>query len=196
MIIALVLLVNANENNLHSDRDSPRAIEAARPVGAVDALDAHPGARSGRVDEPPVAKIYADVGIRPIERIEENEVTCLDLRAADGVPCAALIPRIAGEADPVGFDEDVCDKAAAIESGCGRLTAKPVVHAEREQGLEQRLRTAGMLSGCRRCRRYGWNRLRLAYRRCNRRRRLGWPGHGRRTRGKQRAARYGINKNQ
>ena len=63
-----------------------------------------------------VAEINPDMGERPIQRIEKNQITRLQILFVDGLAAAAHFIGSAWQVGAAGFPENITNQAAAIQA--------------------------------------------------------------------------------
>src|SRR4051812_15827353 len=110
--------------------DVPGAVEPRLPIRARDAFHPDWPARPGRVDKAPVPHIDADVRIRSLPRVVEQEVAGLDIGFPHRGAGLALLACEPGQEDAPRLPERMQHEAAAIESGLRRRAAALVTRAE------------------------------------------------------------------
>src|SRR5918992_5936756 len=110
--------------------EAPCAVEARAPIPGFHAFDAYLGTRARRVQEAPVAEIYADVRIRLVSRVVEDEVARLQILCSYGLAYLAEGLGARGQAHAPRTLEDMGNESAAIEARLRRAAAVAVLHAD------------------------------------------------------------------
>src|SRR4051812_16399615 len=129
-------------------------VEPCPPIRSVQALDAHPGAGFGRMNEAPVADVHADVRIGLRAGVVEDEVAWREVGALYRRAELALRLRGTRDGQPRPLRERVRDEAAAIEAGFGRAAAKAVARSEGPQRVRKGAFTRRSGRGSRRSERW------------------------------------------
>src|SRR5258706_1232991 len=103
--------------------DASRAVVPLGPVARLQRFDTdlRPGFR--RVHELAVAEVDADVRVRPLLRVVENQIARLQFDETDRHARLRLSLGVHRQTDAPGLPIDVRHEATAIEASGGRLSA-------------------------------------------------------------------------
>lgn len=94
-----------------------------------------------------IAEIDADMGIRSIEGIEEDQVARLKFIAFERLGELADGQAVARQLHAGGLTENMADEAATVHACLGRVTAQPVRGAHQAQGVHRHVVARGGVRG-------------------------------------------------